>query len=102
MKNKSEIYSTEEQELFQALEADVDNDEYQPLSPEALEKEKAFYQQVAVDTIAQKTRKKSLNIRLIESDIEKIKVIAFENGLPYQTLISSIIHKVATKQIKAV
>jgi len=58
MKNKLEIYSTEEQELFQALEAEVDSEEYQPLSSEVLEKEKTFYQQVAVDTVAQKNTQK--------------------------------------------
>jgi predicted DNA binding CopG/RHH family protein len=102
MKKKPEIYSAEELAFFQELENEIDNGEYQPLLPKVLEGEKLFYKQVAVDTIVQKTRKKSLNIRLIESDIEKIKVIAFENGLPYQTLISSIIHKVTTKQIKAI
>jgi predicted DNA binding CopG/RHH family protein len=96
MKKKPEIYSAEELAFFQELENEIDNGEYQPLLPKVLEGEKLFYKQVAVDTIVQKTRKKSLNIRLIESDIEKIKVIAFENGLPYHTLISSIIHKVTT------
>ena len=36
----------------------------------------------------------------IEKDIESIKAIALQKGLPYQSLISSIIHQVATRQIK--
>lgn len=40
------------------------------------------------------TRKnKRINIRLSEKDISLLKIRALEEGLPYQTLISSIIHK---------
>ena len=46
------------------------------------------------------TTKKSYNLRLFENDIESIKAIALQKGLPYQSLISSIIHQVATRQIK--
>ncbi len=36
---------------------------------------------------------KNINIRLSESDLLKIKAKALEKGLPYQTLISSIVHQ---------
>jgi len=36
---------------------------------------------------------KNINIRISAYDIEKIKQKSAEEGLPYQTLISSIIHK---------
>ena len=65
-----------------------------------LDKKNSFFKKVEINTIEKKTKKKSLNIRLFEDDIEKIKAIAFEQGLPYQTLISSVIHKLAQKQIK--
>jgi len=97
---KSDIYSAEELELFKALEDDVDSGEYHPLPRKELEGKKAFFKDVAINTIEKKTRKKSLNIRLFEEDIERIKAIALEQGMPYQTLISSVIHKVALKQIK--
>ena len=97
---KTDIYSKEELELFEALEKDVDIGSHKPLGKEELESKKAFFKKVAINTIEKKTKKKSLNIRLFEDDIEKIKAIAFEQGLPYQTLISSVIHKLAQKQIK--
>ncbi len=97
---KTEIYSKEELELFEALEKDVDNGSYEPLDKKELDTKKSFFKEVAINTIAKKTKKKSLNIRLFEDDIEKIKAIALEQGLPYQTLISSVIHKLALKQIK--
>ena len=97
---KTEIYSKEELELFENLEKDVDDDLYEPLDTKKLNEKKIFFKKVALNTIEKKTKKKSLNIRLFEDDIEKIKVIAIEQGLPYQTLISSVIHKLALKQIK--
>jgi predicted DNA binding CopG/RHH family protein len=43
---------------------------------------------------------KRINIRLSEKDVEDIRVIAVENGIPYQTLISSVLHKFATGQLR--
>ena len=36
---------------------------------------------------------KNINIRISEYDIEKVKQRSAEEGIPYQTLISSVIHK---------
>ena len=36
---------------------------------------------------------KNINIRLSEKDLQKIKALAAEKGLPYQTLISSLLHQ---------
>jgi len=43
---------------------------------------------------------KRVNIRLSEKDLEDIRVIAVENGVPYQTLISSVLHKFASGQLR--
>ena len=53
-----------------------------------------------VETIinaANKTR--NINIRISAYDIEKIKQRSAEEGIPYQTLISSIIHKYVTGKL---
>lgn len=44
---------------------------------------------------AKKSQLKSrrINIRLTEKDYNDIQIKAMEEGIPYQTLISSIIHK---------
>jgi predicted DNA binding CopG/RHH family protein len=102
MKNKNytvpdkEIYTKEELELFEQIEAG----NYDSMPKEELKKEKEFYKQVATNTIKKITRKKSLNLRVYEEDISRIKGIALEKGLPYQTFLASIIHQIATKQIK--
>ena len=36
---------------------------------------------------------KNINIRISERDARKIKSLAVEKGIPYQTLIASIIHQ---------
>lgn len=36
---------------------------------------------------------KNINIRISEADLLRIKAQALKKGLPYQTLISSIIHQ---------
>lgn len=38
-------------------------------------------------------KEKRINIRISEKDLQDIQKNAIEQGLPYQTLISSIIHK---------
>ena len=36
---------------------------------------------------------KNINIRISERDLLKVKALALKKGLPYQTLISSIVHQ---------
>ena len=42
---------------------------------------------------------KRINIRLNEKDLEIIQNIAVDEGIPYQTLISSLIHKFVTGKL---
>jgi len=42
---------------------------------------------------------KNINIRISAYDIEKVKQISADEGLPYQTFISSIIHKYITGKL---
>ena len=41
-----------------------------------------------------------LNIRISSKDLEAIQKRALEEGLPYQTLISSLLHKLASGRLK--
>ncbi len=45
---------------------------------------------------------KRINLRISEADLIAIKKKAAEEGLPYQTLIASLIHKYVTGKIKEV
>jgi len=47
-------------------------------------------------------KNKKINLRLSNWDYNKIKIKAVQEGLPYQTLISGLIHKYVTGQLKTV
>jgi len=47
-------------------------------------------------------RKDRLNIRLSSKDLEAIQKRALAEGLPYQTLIASLLHKYATGRLKEI
>jgi predicted DNA binding CopG/RHH family protein len=71
----------------------LENWDFKSVSKDKLKEFKIQSKQIAKNTIARKTRKKALNIRLIEEDITKIKAIALREWLPYQTYLASAIHK---------
>ncbi|HCT84690.1 MAG TPA: hypothetical protein DF296_05775 [Candidatus Margulisbacteria bacterium] len=45
-------------------------------------------------------KNKRINIRVSEKDLNDIKLKAVDEGLPYQTLISSVLHKFVTGRLK--
>ena len=83
----------EEKELLNSLE----NDEWKSVS--SFESEKKKFQKVAKTTF---NKTKRVNLRLTEYDFEKAHIKAYEEGLPYQTLLSSVIHKYLSGQLKEV
>ena len=53
-----------------------------------------------IEQILEKSRKtRSINIRISEYDLETVKRKAEREGLPYQTLISIILHKYVNDQL---
>ena len=57
-------------------------------------------ERVRIDRILARTRKnKNINIRLSELDLERIRSRAEREGLPYQTLITSVLHKYVNDQL---
>jgi predicted DNA binding CopG/RHH family protein len=76
-----------------AYEQDIENnaEKFVPLSDDKM---------AELNTIidhANKTR--NINIRMTEYDIGKVKERAASDGLPYQTLIASIIHRYITGRL---
>ncbi len=53
-------------------------------------KEKKQYEEYARYSLNKQRR---INIRMSERDLKKIRVKAIEEGIPYQSLISMLIHK---------
>jgi len=54
-------------------------------------------QQYARNTLQ---KDKRINIRMSSKDLDRVRVIATQEGIPYQTLISSIVHKYVSGYLK--
>ena len=52
--------------------------------------QKIRYSKYAKDTML---KKKKINIELSEKDLTNLKAKSLEEGIPYQSLVSSVIHK---------
>lgn len=53
-----------------------------------------------VESIIARARKnKAISLRIAEYDLEKLKEKAKNDGIPYQTLISMVLHKYITNQL---
>ncbi len=61
-----------------------------------LESERRRYKSYAEATFKKSRR---VNIRISQEDLEAIQKRALEEGLPYQTLISSLLHKYASGRL---
>lgn len=84
MKRKTNKLDKEEKALLKAIE----NDEFVSV-PDA----KNIIKKIESAARQHLAKNQKINIRISEYDLEGIKRIAAEEGLPYQTLITSIIHK---------
>jgi len=87
---KEYLFDDEENELLQSLESgeweSVDN----------LKNQIIQHQEVATNTLR---KDKRINIRLSSNDLESLKTNAVEMGLPYQTLVSSVLHQYVTGRL---
>ena len=73
----------DEMELAKSLE----NEEW---ISDLTKKEKKQFEEYARNSLM---KQKRINIRMSERDLKKIQAKAIEEGLPYQSLISMLIHK---------
>lgn len=80
---KAKYSDKDEMELAKSLE----NEEW---TSELSTKEKKQYEEHARYSL---NKQKRINIRMTERDLKKIQAKAIEEGLPYQSLISMLIHK---------
>ena len=74
----------EEKELLES----IDRDEWESISNPQEEIERS--KKIARATIVKDQR---MNIRISKKDLDALKIRAIEEGMPYQTLVSSILHK---------
>jgi len=80
----------EEQEIYDSFE----RGEWKSVSNVKAEIEK--HKKYARNTLK---KDKRVNIRISSKDLEEIQTLAIENGIPYQTLMSSILHRYVTGRL---
>ena len=81
---------TEEKKLIESLERDGWK------STGNLKSWKTILSKTAANTL---TKDHRMNIRITRNDLDGIKLRALEEGIPYQTLVASIIHKYVTGKL---
>lgn len=81
--------SKEEKEILDAFEAG------ELESVPNVKKEISQHRQYAKNTLA---KNKRINIRISERDLIHIQRKAVQEGIPYQTLIASVLHKYVASQ----
>ena len=74
----------EEQDILDSFE----RGEWKPVANRS--REVARHVRFAKNTLA---KDKRVNIRISSKDLEQLQVIAVEDGLPYQTLMASVLHR---------
>ncbi len=82
----------EEQEILDAIE----QGRWETVKPS--KKELNHYAQIAKATLRKSER---VNIRISGSDLDEIKGKAVREGMPYQTLITSVLHKYVSGKLKS-
>jgi predicted DNA binding CopG/RHH family protein len=80
---KGKYIDKEEMELAKSLETEE-------WVSDLTEKEKRQFEEYARSSLM---KQKRINIRMSERDLKKIQAKAIEEGIPYQSLISMLIHK---------
>lgn len=90
MKPDKHKLDREEQDILHAIE----EGQWELKKPSPREMKR--YIKIARNTLR---KTKRVNIRISASDLEGIKTKAIREGIPYQTLISSLLHKYVTGQI---
>jgi len=74
----------EEREIIESFE----RGEWKPVKNREAEIER--HRQYAKNTLKKNRR---VNIRMSSKDLEEIQAIAVQDGIPYQTLMSSVLHR---------
>jgi predicted DNA binding CopG/RHH family protein len=87
-----EPLDTEEKELMESIE----NNEFVSVS----EKKEEQIKDAIERANATLKKDKRMNIRISERDLKNLKIRALEEGIPYQTLVSMVLHKYLSGKLK--
>lgn len=81
----------EERELIESFENDIDSWKIKKPSEEERREINNLWKQRVINT----REKKAITLRLQKRDIYSFKIEAEKKGIPYQTLLASVVHQYA-------
>ena len=81
----------EEKKLIESFEQAIDEDKI--TKPSEIEREEIH--NIWKNRVAQTREKKAITLRLQKRDISSFKIEAERKGMPYQTLLASVVHQYA-------
>ena len=76
------------------IESEIERGEWKPIS----KSEAGQLRNELIEAARGRNKEARVNLRLNPDDVEKIREKADREGIPYQTLIASVLHKYATDQ----
>lgn len=92
-KYEEKPFDMEEQEILESVE----KGEWQPIPEKDYNK---FIKEAKQYAEASIKKDKRMNIRISERDLRNLKVKGLEEGIPYQTLLSMVLHKYLSGKLK--
>jgi predicted DNA binding CopG/RHH family protein len=92
MKKKKPVFKLTEDE--QRIESEIERGDWKSVP----KKESDRIHAEMVEVAQNRSKDARVNLRLNPEDVEKIREKAEREGVPYQTLIGSVLHKYATDQ----
>ena len=93
--NKYDVVPLDEEE--KKLIDSIEQGEWRPIP----EKEKnKIVKEAKQYAEASMKKDKRMNIRISERDLRNLKIKALEEGIPYQTLVSMVLHKYLSGKLK--
>ncbi len=86
----------DDRDFLASFEAALETGEIRKPSPASMKATRARWREAVKNT----GERKAITLRLQQRDIERLKVIARQRGMPYQTLVTSVLHQFANGDLK--
>ena len=84
------MYAKDELEIVEYIEEE---------NPKSVENKDEIIAQMRIAVQDKYAKRKAINLKVLESDIRLFKSKAMQEGMGYQTLINSVLHKYITGQL---
>lgn len=95
MRKKKDVFNVRLDPEEKQMLASLERGEWKPIPKNEEIKMRKNVQQAAANYLRRK-KEERISIRVFREDLKELKARAKDEGLPYQTLVTSILHKYTT------